>query len=72
MAGYQDRWTEMNYELLNIKSIKKKKILVDWRMALVRQKCAFIMQEKFSIIMQKWNSQVHILLNFNNVSKTFN
>lgn len=41
-------------------------------MALVRQKCAFIMQEKFSIIMQKWNSQVHILLNFNNVSKTFN
>lgn len=39
-------------------------------MALVGQKSAFIMQEKFTIILQKWNSKMHILLNFNNISQT--
>lgn len=42
----------MNYELLNIKSVFKKKKFWWAELALVRQKCAFIMQEKFSIILQ--------------------
>lgn len=41
-------------------------------MDLVRKRSAFIMQEKFSIILQKWNSQMCFLLFFNNFSKTFN
>lgn len=50
----------------------KKINLVGWRMDLVRKKSAFIMQEKFSIILQKWNSQMCFLLFFNNFSKSFN
>lgn len=65
IARYQGRQTEMYYELLNIKSILK--LIVSGGL-----KNGFSHVRKVQYYLAERNSQVYILLIFNNLCKTFN